>query len=356
MTNYKELYQINDVPLFQNMVYDSYRDSISCSRGNVRLVQNLETGLIYNDAFDYSVMNYDSNYQNEQGFSEVFKQHLNEVLGIVKNYFSEFSLIEVGCGKGVFLEILKSNGFNVLGCDPAYEGDNPLILKEYFSPQSNIKVDGIILRHTLEHIINPYEFLLSLKETNGSRGLIYIEVPCFDWICSRKTWFDIFYEHVNYFRIGDFYRLFDKVYEAKKTFGGQYLSIVADLSSLREPVFEDILFEFPSDFNSGIIEITHRLREMKTDSDSKIVVWGGASKGVIFSLLMKRNQVQIDSVVDINPVKKDKYLPLTGLKVIDQNYFKMNYPSNTIIVITNSNYKNEIELITENKYQYITID
>ena len=65
--------------------------------------------------------------------------------------------------------------------------------------------------------------------------MIYIEVPCFDWIIEHGAWFDIFYEHVNYFRLDDFRRAFGKVIHAGRSFGGQYLSVIADLDTLRVP-------------------------------------------------------------------------------------------------------------------------
>jgi amino acid transporter len=78
---------------------------------------------------------------------------------------------------------------------------------------------GIILRHVLEHIPNPFDFLCQLRRANGGGGLIYIEVPCFDWICKKKTWYDIFYEHVNYFRMQDFIKMFSRVILKKYLFG-----------------------------------------------------------------------------------------------------------------------------------------
>ncbi len=116
--------------------------------------------------------------------------------------------------------------------DPAYEGSNSSIVKEYFGPGSGLSADGVILRHVLEHIQDPIAFLAGIRDANGGRGKIYIEVPCFDWICDRRAWFDISYEHVNYFRLSDFYRMFGTVHDAGHVFNGQYIYAVADLATL----------------------------------------------------------------------------------------------------------------------------
>ena len=91
-----------------------------------------------------------------------------------------------------------------------------------------------LLRHVLEHIQDPVSFLAEIANANQG-GQIYIEVPCFDWILEHKAWFDLFYEHVNYFRLDDLRRMFGTVHEAGHLFGGQYLYVVADLASLRDP-------------------------------------------------------------------------------------------------------------------------
>ena len=56
-------------------------------------------------------------------------------------------------------------------------------------------------------------------------------MPCLDWICKHRAWFDIFYEHVNYFRLTDFQRLFQRIEDSGHLFGGQYLYVVAELAS-----------------------------------------------------------------------------------------------------------------------------
>lgn len=124
------------------------------------------------------------------------------------------------------------------------------MIKKYFEPGIiTAPAKGLILRHVLEHISHPYDFLCQLRDANGGGGMIYIEVPCFDWILGKRAWFDIFYEHVNYFRLTDFDRMFDRVIQKGRFFGDQYLYVVADLASLREPEFDKSdNVDFPSDF------------------------------------------------------------------------------------------------------------
>jgi SAM-dependent methyltransferase len=225
----RELFKAQGLPIFQNKMYVDQRSAIQSPTGDIVLVQNLETGLIYNTAFDVDLLAYDRDYQNEQAHSTVFQRHLNEVKKILDKLFTNKSAIEVGCGKGYFLEYLAEAGYEMTGVDPAYEGNNPKVIKTCFDKSLGFSAENIILRHVLEHMADPFNFLKSIALANDNKGKIYIEVPCMDWIVEHKAWFDIFYEHVNYFRLNDFYRMFQTIYESGHVFGGQYLYVVADL-------------------------------------------------------------------------------------------------------------------------------
>lgn len=344
----KELYRIEQLPVFQNRMYESAAEARGCPRGDVRLVQNLATGLIYNADFRPELLNYDENYQNEQAVSPIFREHLDKVAGIVERNMGRSGLIEVGCGKGFFLETMVARGVEIAGFDPAYEGSNPLIQRHAFEPRLGMSAHGLILRHVLEHMADPFVFLEQLSAANGGKGLIYVEVPCFDWIVAHRAWFDIFYEHVNYFRLSDFSRMFARIVERGHLFGGQYLYVIADLASLQKPKANanDVL-SLPDDFQRGVTaDITN----------GPVAIWGGASKGVVFALLRSRLGQPVDMVIDINPAKQGKYLPSTGLRVYSAEEGLSALPRGATIYVMNSNYYEEIRKMSKNAYCYVRVD
>jgi len=142
---------------------------------------------------------------------------------------------------------------------------------------------------------------------------IYIEVPCLDWILEHRAWFDIYYEHVNYFRMSDFHRMFGDILFSSHTFGGQYISLVADLGTLKKP-------------------------------------------RVIFALMKSRLGQPIDTVIDINPAKQGRYLPVTGLLIQSPEEALADFPEGGTIHVMNSNYLDEIRNMTGNKYKYVLVD
>jgi SAM-dependent methyltransferase len=345
---FRTLYRQTNFPILQNRVYDTSEEAKKCPIGDIEIVEDLETGLVHNSAFQPELMVYDSQYNNEQALSQYFRRHLEQVADIVESQLGKENLVEVGCGKGFFLEALLARNLDVTGFDPAYDGKNERIIKKYFEPGIMRPAAGLILRHVLEHIQHPVDFLHQLKQANRNKGLIYIEVPCFEWICQKRAWFDIFYEHVNYFRIDDFRRIFSDIISAGRLFNGQYIYVVARLESLQKTVLNDgdqILF--PSDFDKALKAEIH---------NHPCAIWGGASKGVIFSLLKSRHNQNFDFAIDINPAKQGKYLPLTALEVYSPEKAMQLLPAGSAVYVMNSNYLDEIRQMTQGKFNLIGID
>ena len=348
--SHTELYSQEDFPIFQNRMYETAQEARDCPRGNIRIIQDATTGFVRNAAFDPSQMHYDSAYQNEQGLSSRFDSHLEDIAALVLELLGSDQLVEVGCGKGLFLEKLRRHGAEIIGFDPAYEGDDPSILREYFGEDLGIQGRGLILRHVLEHIDDPFAFLSRLAVANGNKGLVYIEVPCLDWILEHRAWFDFFYEHVNYFRLRDFRRMFGRTLHLGRSFNGQYLSVVGDLATLQRPELhptEKVVMpeRFLPDFTSP-----------PADAGRQTVIWGGASKGVIFSLIRERMGAPVNRVIDVNPRKQDKYLPATGHRVEAPRTVLGDLPNGSEILVMNPNYLEEIREMGGPTFQYRAIN
>jgi SAM-dependent methyltransferase len=348
-----ELYRVADLPVLQNRTFVDADSARASASADMVLVQDEQSGLIFNQAFDADKLSYDADYQNEQAHSGQFQKHLSDVEGIIARHFKGQELIEVGCGKGYFLELLKGLGYAITGIDPAYEGNNADVIKAPFTRGLGLAADAIVLRHVLEHIQDPVSFLAEMAEANQG-GQIYIEVPCFDWILERRAWFDLFYEHVNYFRLDDLRRMFGTVHEAGHLFGGQYLYIVADLSTLRLTPEQPVpRLELPQGFTSSLERAVQIIQDAPEQGSA---IWGASSKGVIYSLFLQRAGVAVDRVVDINPAKQGRYLPLSGVRVSSPQEAMDALPEGANLFVMNSNYLEEIKRMTGGRYVYHAVD
>ena len=317
--------------------------------GPVRLRYNKSLNFIENDAFDEKIINYNSDYDNSQSYSQEFKKHMIKVFNIIKkNLIKNSKIVEVGCGQGHFIDLISNNSnYEVRGFDTSYKGKNKKIEKRYLTKSDSISADMVVLRHVLEHIPKPYEFLLLLKSV-FKKSKIYIEVPEFNWIKKNKAFFDITYEHVNYFTQTSLGKLFKKKREQGLLFNRQYQYLIADIKDLNESFKSDYYshnWEYKS-FESlfpDIIDIMNKVK--KVARNNSIYIWGAGTKGCIFLNHCKNSNLLINKIkfaIDINPNKIGKYLPGSLIQIKSKEFFFKKIKNNDTLLISNPIYKSEI--------------
>jgi len=120
------------VPVLQNRVFDTFNQAKNSDFGYLKIKQNSKTGIFENILFDSTKLIYDENYDNEQSNSIVFQDHLNYVITKLEKYLLNLNIIEIGCGKAYFFNMLKNLNYNIKGCDPTYTGSDESIFKEFF--------------------------------------------------------------------------------------------------------------------------------------------------------------------------------------------------------------------------------
>ena len=291
MDSLNTLYRANGIPAMQNKLFSTRAEALASASASLELCQD-DSGLVFNRRFNSAIVTYDDNYQNDQGHSLQFQRHLDEVCGVCRRYLSKESLIvDVGCGKGGFVELLREKGINAIGYDNAYQGSSPYIRNSFFSADSHERGDLLTLRHVLEHIHSPWQFLDGIAAANGYQGLLYVEVPDLEWILEHRAYFDLFHEHVNYFRADDFLRCFgDGVIFQSKSFGGQYLSVIISLESVRNKSQSSLPRECSSRLQSAFDKLSeHEAMVYNSLIDSnKIVLWGRLLRALFLRLSFLR--------------------------------------------------------------------
>ncbi len=337
------------LPVSPNRPLSSPKDEQAL--GEILLRRNQGLGFTENLKFEPSLIVYDENYQNCQATSGVFQAHMRQVAEALTKLAPRGSrLVEVGCGKGDFLKMIAEVGhFSATGFDATYEGSQPNIRKRYLTKADRIDAEIVVLRHVLEHVQRPHEFLQTLRQVFGE-AQIFIEVPDFEWIEKTESYFDITYEHVNYFTEQSLKKLFGgRVSTLGRFFGDQYLYVVAKLSNLT-PSFGESYKKSSSweilDFDLLFPSLASQVDHISQLADGhRVFVWGAATKGCLFTFHWQRlanSRVGIDSIVDINPVKWGKYAPGTSVRIESPQDLVSKVREDDLIVIANPNYQAEI--------------
>jgi SAM-dependent methyltransferase len=336
-SNLSLIYEVRDIPVFQNKVYESVEAARNAQTANVSLVLCKSCSFVFNSSFDMNIMNYDAQYQNEQAYSCYFQNYLDGILNLLASEgFRTKRITEIGCGKGYFLEKLQKHNFEVTGFDPAYEGNNPKIIKDYFTGKySHLNADLFILRHNIEHIQNPLDFLHTVAATADYKGMIFIEVPTFEWIIKKKAFWDIFYEHCNYFTFDSLGSIFRKSKQGT-LFNDQYMYLLADLKDLRtqaKPAKPRMNYR-----KLGFQDSLNEYREF-VENHTGMLIWGAGAKGSTFVNLIDGARKYVSYVVDINPKKQNRYIAKTAHKIISPR-FLVELEGRDILVM-NDNYYEE---------------
>jgi len=142
---------------------------------------------------------YQKDYFSGSRFLEWFQQERRLKIRGLKR---EGRLLDFGCGEGVFMSLMKKDGWQVAGFDASTQAISfarqkqleiaapPLTRKSF--PAENFEV--ITLWHTLEHIPDPLPLLKTLRYFLTDEGFLVISVPniaSLEARIGRSKWFHL---------------------------------------------------------------------------------------------------------------------------------------------------------------------
>lgn len=171
---------------------------------------------------------------------------------------------------------------------------------------------------------------------------------------SEAAFWDVYYEHCNYFADLSLWELFASngftVLSIEEEYDGQYLGIATRLrSGQRSPGVRAPLDELRSAAEGFAASCKTNIEWWRAFIASKrrerVVLWGGGSKGVAF-LTTIGIQDEISYVVDINPRRQNTWLA-GGRQMIVAPEFLTEYRPGTVIVM-NPIYRDEIQRTLHN--------
>jgi hypothetical protein len=340
--NTRQVFYVAGMPVFPNMVFSTATEARQAPVGDMTLMVCDACGFVFNETFEANLLDFNQKYDNEQKHSAYYQQYLQNIIELLRKEVPHAQKVaEIGCGKGHFLELMLEQGFDAIGFDPTYEGENPKIVKDYFSDKySTQNADLLVMRHMLYTVINPFELLHTIAKANHYKGKVYIEVLDFEWIANNNSFCDICYEQVVYFTRHSLASFFTQS-TVGNIFGGQYLYLVADLQDLKptytpspqggaylQPNFEENVAHYKA------LAYQHQ----------PIAIWGAGGKGVSFTHLIDAGKGIIPALIDLNPQKQNGFIAPHAQPVLPPEV-ALAQASQTFqsIFIVNPNYLEEIK-------------
>jgi len=363
-SDFEDFFEIRNAPVHSLVTIKNREEALEIPRKDITLAFCNHCGFIFNSSFDTSLDFYTQGYEDQQGFSPTFVKFLT---GVTQKFIDRYDIknkevIEIGCGKGDFINLISELGNNRgIGIDPAWvpgrtrENSKVRFIKEFYSEKhGDLDADCICCRHTLEHIHDTYGFMETIRKSTreNEKVVLFFEVPSIVRILQIQAFWDIFYEHCTYMSPGSLARLFRltgfEVLDMYLEYDNQYLFVEAKpvngLSDKVHPLEESVeelksmTAEFVQKINVQLGDWRSRLMEFKKNR-KKVVIWGGGSKSVGF-LTQFDDVGVIDHVVDINPHMHGNFIPGIGKQYVSPDYLIDYKPD--VVIIMNSVYMEEI--------------
>ena len=79
------IYNVTNLPVFQNKVYPTEEEARGAITGDISLVQCQHCGFVFNIEFNDELMQYDEKYENVQTHSDYFRLYLEEIINLLKS-------------------------------------------------------------------------------------------------------------------------------------------------------------------------------------------------------------------------------------------------------------------------------
>jgi SAM-dependent methyltransferase len=348
-------------PVFCNVQWPTRADAQAAAKGPLFLAACIECGHIFNLAFDAHRVAYAPGYENSQHASSVFRAFAERLVDrlIARYDVRHRAVVDIGCGRGDLLALFCERGENRgFGFDPSYRGaaedsgGRPFqIWREYFDAEhaTAIRPALVCCRHVLEHVEDPTDFLVRLRNALEACGdaILYLEVPSGEALLNECGIWDYLYEHVSYFSGASLEKVLVaagfEVMHLQHDFGGQFLCAEVRVARQRsdrttsKPFREESLRAAAR----GMGERLHSWREWARSLDSAVTLWGAGSKGVMFLNLLGLSAPEpIDWVIDQSVDKHGRFVSGTGQEIVSPESLRGSKIRQ--IVLMNGIYESEV--------------
>lgn len=365
-------FEQTSVPTNSCILIDSEQEAKSYPRGDIVLAFCKSCGFVFNQAFDPKLTEYSGRYEETQAFSGTFNAfHYDLADRLIEKHGlgPDTRVLEIGCGKGEFLQMLcERSGSSGIGFDPGYQDGRLNVsdsadvnfVKDFYSEKYvDQSADFVCCKMTLEHIPEAKSFMQVVRQAIADDTAdVFFQIPESERILSTLAFEDVYYEHCNYFTPHSLAALFRDtqfgVNDVSIEYDDQYLTIEAVTGSEGGKVDVDAdavarSWELAKTYQERVNTEVRRWRDIVDAAraqDQKVVLWGSGSKGVSFLTALQRDD-QIAAVVDINPNRTGYFMCGSGHPIVSPDQLKELQPD--LVIVMNRIYVAEIEAMLKDR-------
>ena len=371
----KQIYNFGLIPLGNNL--QKFRlQSVNCKKYPLSLMQcskcnHFQLSISVNPKILYA-----KNYTYLTGVTKTFKKHFSDYSNwiIKKCKIKKGSLIlDIGSNDGTCLNYFKKNKMKVIGIDPAKKpskiantnGINTI--NNFFNKETSSRIkkkygqfDFITSHNVLAHTENIQEIFLSIFDLLKEDAYFCFEIGYFKEVVKHNLFDTIYHEHLDYHHAKPLVKLLESIgfsiidLSTNKIQGGTLrlllqkrklktkIKKVDKFITQEEKFFKKINIKNKfQNFKETLLKLNLLIRK-EIGKNKSIYAYGSPTKASLLLINSKLNINMIKNSFEDNPLKCNKYIPGTDIKIMNTKKIKIDLGS--VIIILAWNFSKEIEM------------
>ena len=320
---------------------------------DLELLQCLGCGLVQIDP------SLDRDYYDDYLMTTSFSNQLQDYLeNLAQDFYAQHlwpgaTVLDVGCGDGAFMQAFRELPVTLHGIEPSCRAAEQAqqqgfqVMTGYITADTvlpHAPYDAFVSRQVLEHVSDIPGFLRGICQNLAPGGVGIIEVPSLDKTVGDGRWFDFFPDHVNYFdtlslRTALNLHGFDVLRQDRGMHDEYEIAFVrrrdiGRIDHLRES-------------RISLVRSLTSFLDQQRKRNRVTMFWGAGAKGI--GMLSQLDRTLVTAVLDSDSHKQGRYLPVSGIPVLDPD---QHVNRCDVIVITALAYYNAIHDKLINQYGF----
>lgn len=293
--------------------------------------------------------------------SKMMQDHFSSLLALIQDETEGRDVLEIGSNDGRFLSVLKNEGYNVLGVDPAANlakvaEQNGIHTQQGFFGEDLSRIlppsDIVIARHVFCHVPDWHDFIRGLESITHRDSVIFIEVPYARDLIQKFEFDTIYHEHLSYLTLRSVEALLrssrlqlQKVIEFP-IHGGAVVLVIRRRDCDRAEEFkieESISMSDWRDMGNFARQQIGRLRQSVVElrnSGKRIAGLGASAKSTVWVNACGFSREEILFIADCTPQKQWTTSPGSDIPITDEGAILRELPD--YVIMWAWNYREEI--------------
>lgn len=368
------LFKLENAPASAQNIPD--REEVKTDKGvTLDLYQCGHCGLVQ---FDCEPVSYYRDVIRAGGFSTTMTElrrrqyrHLIESYGLEGKKF-----LEVGCGRGEFIQVLTEFPVKVYGMEHKAElvetaGEGGLyVWQEFPEEPEQVFGDGkeglfdvFLSFNFLEHQPRPDVMLRAIYRNLTDEGMGLVTVPALEYILEKGSYYELIRDHIAYYSFGTLRELLrqngfsvleeeminrDTISVIVKKIPGWSASVGeqaadAELLASGQRICVEPLIEGYKTVQSGIKAV----RETLMSENRTLAIWGASHQGFTLAATTGLGETA-KYIIDSAPFKQGRFAPASHLPIVPPEHF-FEEPVDAILIVA-PGYTDEIAGIIRERF------